>query len=69
MEDVSRNQEQRPALEEQKNEPQAQAESPAEEEQTFGFPNSLLIANDIEPGILGELPEEIREGILDPLQE
>ena len=37
------------------------------EPESFGYPNSLLIANDIEPEILGELPEEIREAVLAPL--
>ena len=31
---------------------------------TFGYPNSLLLANDIEPGMLNELPEELRAEIL-----
>ena len=31
---------------------------------TYGFPNSILIANDIEPSMLHELPEELRNDIL-----
>ena len=38
-----------------------------EEETTFGFPNALLIANDIEPSMLAELPEEMRTEVLAPL--
>ena len=37
-------------------------------EETLGYPNALLIANDIEPAILLELPEDIREAVLAPLQ-
>ena len=38
-----------------------------EEEMTFGFPNALLLANDIEPSMLAELPEELRTELLAPL--
>ena len=38
-----------------------------EEATTFGFPNALLIANDIEPSMLAELPEEMRTEVLAPL--
>jgi hypothetical protein len=35
-----------------------------EVEMTFGFPNSLLRENDIEPGMLFEFPEDLRAEIL-----
>jgi len=35
---------------------------------TFGFPNSLLIENDIEPAMLNELPEDLRAEILSTVQ-
>lgn len=31
---------------------------------TFGFPNSVLIAHDIEPDILQDLPEDMRTELL-----
>ncbi len=37
------------------------------EPESFGYPHSLLIANDIDPAILLELPEDIREVVLMPL--
>ena len=49
--------------EEKKAEPAAEVV----EAESFGFPHSLLRANDIDPGILLELPEDIRELILSPL--
>ena len=51
-------------------EPAAQEEEKNEaSEETYGYPNSLLLANDIEPSILNELPEDVREVVLAPLQE
>ena len=41
----------------------------APEAESFGFPHSLLIANDIDPTILHELPEDVRLVVLEPLQE
>jgi len=35
---------------------------------TFGFPNSFLLENDIEPAMLCELPEDLRAEILSTLQ-
>jgi hypothetical protein len=35
-----------------------------EEAMTFGYPNSLLLANDIEPAVLESLPEELRVEVL-----
>ena len=31
---------------------------------TFGYPNSILIAHDIDPEILHELPEDLRAELL-----
>jgi len=31
---------------------------------TFGYPNSVLIAHDLDPAILNELPEELRAELL-----
>lgn len=68
MADESNNQPENPAApeEEKKQEvaAQAQPEAPAE---TFGYPNTLLLANDIDPEILVELPEDVREAVLAPL--
>jgi hypothetical protein len=36
---------------------------------TLGYPNSLLKANDIEPAMLFELPEEVRAEILSTIQD
>lgn len=36
---------------------------------TFGYPNSLLKDNDIEPAMLFELPEELRAEILSTIQD
>ena len=36
---------------------------------TFGYPNSLLKDNDIEPAMLFELPEEVRAEILSTIQD
>ena len=36
---------------------------------TYGFPNSLLIANDIEPSMLDELPEDLRNDILNTIRD
>ena len=35
-----------------------------EEAMTFGYPNSLLLANDIEPAVLESLQEELRVEVL-----
>lgn len=35
-----------------------------EEEMTYGYPNSLLLANEIEPDVLEFLPEDTRVEIL-----
>jgi hypothetical protein len=49
----------------------AQAQAPAlpEAEMTFGYPNSLLRDNDIDPAMLYEFPEELRAEILSTIQE
>ena len=36
---------------------------------TYGFPNSLLLANDIEPSMLDELPEDLRNDILQNIRD
>lgn len=36
---------------------------------TFGYPNSLLIANDIEPAVLESLPAELRVEVLSQIQD
>lgn len=36
---------------------------------TYGFPNSLLIANDIEPSMLNEIPEDMRNELLDSIRD
>ena len=36
---------------------------------TFGYPNSLLKANDIDPAMLYEFPEELRAEILSSIQD
>ena len=57
-------------VEEQKQDAQpAEVVQPEPEQLFYGFPLSLLSANDIDPEILGELPEDIREAVLGPLQE
>ena len=38
------------------------------EEMTLGYPNSLLIANNIEPTVLEYLPAELRVEILSQIQ-
>jgi hypothetical protein len=38
-------------------------------ERTYGFPNSLLIENDIDPEMLHEFPEELRVEILSTIQD
>jgi hypothetical protein len=50
---------------------EAKAEQPAEEDEdmTFGYPNSLLIANDIAPAVLECLPEETRAEVLSQIQD
>ena len=35
-----------------------------QEPHTFGYPNSVLIANDIDPEILNDLPEDVRVELL-----
>ena len=55
--------------EEQKNEQPVADAAPQAEPESFGYPHSLLLANDIDPEILLELPEDIREAVLMPLQE
>ena len=40
-----------------------------QEPESYGVPNSYLIANEIEPSILEFLPEEDREAILQPLRD
>jgi len=55
-------------VEEQKQEAPAEVQ-PVPEQEFYGFPSSLLAANDIDPEILAELPEDIREAVLAPLQE
>lgn len=49
----------------------AQAQAPAlpEVEMTFGYPNSLLRDNDIDPAILNDLPPELRVEILSMIQD
>jgi hypothetical protein len=36
---------------------------------TFGYPNSLLLENEIDPLMLHELPEEVRAEILSTIQD
>jgi hypothetical protein len=70
---------QEPAVEEHKAEelpddaqpvdPHAQAQAAEPVEMTFGYPNSLLIENDIDPQMLYEFPEELRAEILSTIQE
>ena len=55
-------------VEEQKQDAPAEVQ-PEPEQEFYGFPLSLLAANEIDPGILAELPEDIREAVLGPLQE
>ena len=57
------------------NQPAAGDVAAAEEEkkeeaepESYGYPHSLLLANDIEPSILTELPDDVREAVLMPLQ-
>jgi len=56
-----------PATQQQQNQqPVAAAQEP--EEMTFGYPNSLLRQNDIEPSMLYHVPEELRVEILSTIQ-
>ena len=47
---------------------EVQAQAAEVVEMTFGYPNSLLLENDIEPQMLHELPEELRAEILSTIQ-
>lgn len=70
MADESNNQPVNPvaAPEEEKKEEVAQVQpEAAAAAETFGYPHTLLIANDIDPEILVELPEDVREAVLAPL--
>jgi hypothetical protein len=40
----------------------------AEEEMTYGFPNSVLLEYGIEPEILHDLPEDLRQELLSTVQ-
>ena len=57
-----------PQPEEVKQDP-AQAQPVVEVERTYGFPNSLLRENDIDPEMLHEFPEELRVEILSTIQD
>ena len=54
-------------MEEAKQETSAEVNAAEDEPTTYGYPNSLLIANEIDPEILGMLPEDMRAELLSGL--
>lgn len=50
-------------------EPVAAANDAEEEAMTYGYPNTLLLANDIQPDVLEFLPEDTRVEVLSAIQD
>ena len=59
MQDVQNQPEEQKQVAEEENQ-----QPPEDVEMTFGYPNSILLENDIDPQMLDMLPEEIRVEIL-----